>query len=242
MTADATSSLSPFRLNRQQRWESCIHEAGHAIVAALGGYPCRELVTAPEGAATGWQFTDCQGVVVTGSAGFCSIDHCWPALKHLSWNEDGYYDTDVAHAVQHQYLKPLNRSLRARYRQGLRALVCDLLAGPLAKTRYRGEAPLVENSGAFQDDFLKAEAYCDLLPFRTVREFEHARQLAVAALEDYWPMVMTLAEALEKAGRLSEEAVFPYLPPPLANWPPSPACFHRWRWRTEPVAPNPRPE
>ena len=224
MTDLAMPSLAPYHVTPEQRRGACIHEAGHAVVAALGGFPCEEITVAPDGdPGSDWLVTNGEGVIAACLGGFCSFRAPYPPLGFLKWSEENSrYDTEAAHAVQRQYLSFLTRSTRAWYRRGLRTLACETLAGPLADARYRGEAPLVEIPVNVPEDFHQAEAYCDLLPFRKEREFEHARQLAVAALEDYWPAVLTLAEALENAGRLTEEAVFPYLPPPLKNWPPPP--------------------
>ena len=225
MTADATSSLSPYRLTRQHRWEACIHEAGHAIVAALGGYPCRYIAVAPEGTVD-WLPTNNQGLTLTNLWGFCTTDCYCPPLGYLRWSEEECrYDTDAAHDAQRRYLKSGSPLMRALYRQGLRAMVCHNLAGLLAEALERGETAETLDLESYwdypesPDDLSQALAYCDLLPRRWYREFEHAQQTTSAVLKDYWPVVKTLAEALEQAGHLSEEAVFPYLPPPLGNWP-----------------------
>ena len=233
MTADATSSLSPYRLTPELRRSVCIHEAGHAVVAALGGWNCREMAIAPEGA-TDMTYTDPLNVRHTGQWGCCYFDPLLPELPPLPVLhpdvQTGLYeprDIDVARGLLGQYLRLVNSAFQVKYYRDLRLWVCTTMAGPLADDAYAGrhtdEHPAVLNTYADRwAEFSQADAYCGLLPLQQRREAKHAVWLTAAALEDYWPAVMTLAEVLEKAGHLSEEAVLPYLPPPLKNWPPPP--------------------
>ena len=111
----------------------------------------------------------------------------------------------------------------AELRRQVRAHVCGALAGPVADQLHEdphGE-PYLGDSWA-DDDEGTAEALAWLLPQRG--EFERLAALTVETLRcpEVWAAVIRLADALERAGELDDEAVFPFLTVAVPDWPPGP--------------------
>ena len=211
-----------FRLTKELRSLCCVHEAGHAIAAALGGKQCREMAVAPEGATKDWCFvTRHDGKPFPGRIGYCVT--ATPLV--LQWDADGLGGFDMAQVrkIQNALLMTKKPRHRASYYQGLRIALRVLLAGRVAETLFREEdvwTACEVSSGA--DDLAHASRCCDLLPFRRDREIAHAVEQTALALSAHWPAVLDLAAALYQTGTLDEDAIQPYLPPPLKGWPTPP--------------------
>jgi len=202
-----------------------VHESGHAIAAALSGKQCLELAVAPVGATEDWSPTTYQGQRLYNLAGYCTTQ---PASIHVSclvWDAEtaGGYNLEPVREVHDALLAVVRKPrYRASYYRGLRSSVCELLAGLVAEGLLLDRALRLESDYTCPDDINKAEACCNLLPFRNEREFDHAAAMTAAALREHWPALMSLAAALANAGTLAEDDIRPFLPEPLDGWPTPP--------------------
>ena len=221
-------------LTKEERRATCVHEAGHAIIHALGGDFIYRVAVAPEGA-TDWQVEGRKGGILTDLWGMCSpSDLSYPfPLAFMTWDEDEWaYRTNRAGFTA--MLKDLDRQAReqgmrvgmlAHQRNALRRHLFGALAGPIAEALHMGED---SHDATFPDgwhdeghDISKAAAYASLLPWRN--EYEHAQELTEQTLlrPDVWGMVLRLADELERVGNI-EDGIEAFLPAPVPNWPPSP--------------------
>ncbi len=222
MTHDSTPSFV-YRLTEHRRFQCCVHEAGHAVAAALANRQCLELAVAPEGSEE-WRPVTSRGRCLDASWGYCTSHPVPLPLAYLKWDpETTGFDLTTAKQAHVALLDSLGRpAFRAAYYRDLRATLCGSLAGEIAEGLLLGEEPCLESDSTEPDDINTAEAYCDLLPYRNVREFDHAVGQTTIALRNHWRAVMILAEALAQAGTLDEDAIRPYLPPSLKGWPTPP--------------------
>lgn len=232
------SVLFEDRLTSERRREVCIHEAAHAVIHALGGACVYLLAVAPEDA-TSWEVHDRKGGLNTGLWGICSASD-WFSW-HVRWSEEqGEYVTDRRGYAS--YLRQMEQQLNemrqakgrpkariaAEQRRIARAHICASMAGPLADAILAGED--VEDAldwwsvdwSEQHDDLAMADAIARVLPYRN--EYHHAVQVTEEALRrpEIWAAVIRLADQLERAGRLENEAIDPFLPPADRSWPPSP--------------------
>ena len=223
MPADSTP-LPAYRLTAERRFQCCVHEAGHAIAAALADRQSLELAVAPEGAEK-WCPVTSRGRRLDDLWGFCASHPIPLPLAHLKWDSEtlGGFNLAPARRVHTTLLKHLQKPIfRAVYYLDLRAALCGFVAGEIAEALLLNEEPWLESDYTGPDDINKAEACCDLLPYRNGREFDHAVDQTTAALRDHWPAVMNLATALARAGALDEDTIRPFLPEPLKGWPTPP--------------------
>ncbi len=227
----SAADLQGFSLDRARRRAVCVHEAGHAVIDAVGGAYVHRVAVAPEGATT-WSTTGRKGVALSDLWGVCSASDTL-GQWFIRWEpEELCYAADRRNFGQVLRLfetgggKGCARRAVREIRRQLRAQVCACLAGPAAEQlheRPADEPYLWEGEwGEPDDDIAKAEAYCWLLPWRG--EFEHLAALTVATLRrpDVWAHVVAVADALEESGDLEDEAVEKLLPMPARDWPPSP--------------------
>lgn len=220
----------PLYLTRERRRAVCVHEAAHAVVHALGGAYVYRVAVAPEGA-TDWQTTGRKGGVLSDLWGVCSASDS-PALGFMQWEAD-----DLCIAVNRPGFAELLRLMEAHHRgaarelrRQLRAHVCASLAGPAAEQLHddpAAEPYLAEGEFGTPDDIAFAEAHSWLLPQRG--ELDRLAALTVATLRrpDVWALVLAVADRLEAAGDLDDEAVQPLLPMPAHDWPPGPRASVR---------------
>ena len=226
------------RLTKDRRREVCIHEAAHAVIHALGRSFVYLLAVAPEDA-TSWEVHDRKGGLNTGLWGICSGSDWWS--WHVRWSEErGEYVTDRRSYAEH--LREMERQVNDHYRgQGrprariaaeqrrvARLHVCISMAGPAADAIVAGED--VEDALDWWSvdwyeegsDLAVAAAIAGVLPYRN--EYHHAVQVTEEALRrpEIWATVIRLADELERAGRLENEAIDPFLPLADRSWPPSP--------------------
>lgn len=216
--------LPVYHLTAERRFQCCVHEAGHAIAGALGGRQCLELVVAPEGAEE-WRPVTISGRRLNALWGYCSSHPVPPPLAYLKWDSETPYGFDMAPAkrVHAAFLGGMEKpAFRTAYYRDIRVALCGYVAGQVAEALLLNETPWLESDYTGPDDINTTEACCDLLPFRNGREFDHAVAMTAAALRDHWPAVLALAEALAQAGTLDEDAIRPFLPPPLKGWPTPP--------------------
>lgn len=219
-------------LTKEYRRAVCVHEAGHAIIHALGGDFIYRVAVAPEGA-TDWQVEGRKGGILTDLWGVCSPSDLGMVTIFMKWDEDEWaYRTDRTRF--NDVYKGLERQLReqgkrpgvlAHQRNALRRHLFGALAGPIAEALHMGED---SHDATYPDgwhdeghDISKAIAYASLLPWRN--EYEHAQELTEQTLlrPDVWAMVLRLADELERVGNI-EDGIDAYLPAPVPNWPPSP--------------------
>jgi hypothetical protein len=218
--------MSALRLSREERRVTCVHEAGHAVLHALGGAFVYRVAVAPEGA-TDWTTTARKGQMMTDLWGVCESSGTL-AEMFIRWVPD-----DLCMAADRVMFENTLRRLDERTpgsgreaRRQVRAHAVAALAGPAAEAIFKGEAPaLCEGNWGPNDDVTRAEALCWLLPWRTERD--HLEALTVRTLRDpaVWALVLRLADALERTGDLEE--LREYLPAPVPNWPPS-VRVQRW--------------
>lgn len=210
---------------------TCVHEAAHAVIAAIGGIFVYSVEVAPAGS-TEWTATGRRGGVVTDAWGLCCPSD--PPTFYLlarRWNADeGFYECD--RAILRQYLATLPSRHRAESYRHARAHVCMCLAGPISESILEGEDPpyWFESESWWTgspDDVSNAESFARLLPFRN--EQDHAIEVTTAALVEHWGCVIRVADALEQAGKLEDELehllTYPAKRPP--SWPPSPRSVRR---------------
>lgn len=227
-----------------RRRKTCIHEAGHAVVHALGGIDVVQLVVAPEGSES-WEYTDEVGNVHTGVSGAClTAPYPLPLIGLMAWDpEDGSYRTDPDRfaAMLTHYSSTLAQvagttspaAIVREYRRLLRAHVCGVLAGRAAAQLHEGED--IEDTWFDEaddpdnplDDVAKASGFARLM--RNPLEFSNLRRVTAAVLReaDVWAMVQRLANELEQHGIIEDPEEL--LPPPRPNWPPAPPSRRRTR-------------
>ena len=227
-------------LSKQRRREICVHEAGHAIVHAIGGSFVYRVAVAPEGDTGSWTFQGRKGDAETGLAGVCETSDCFSAYRFLRWSSDaGCYEVDrrgfeernrqlasfaatMAKPGIARYITS-QQSIAAKARRVVRANLCGILAGLIAEQIYIGQEvfiPLADGLYGPGDDLVRAEAIAMILPRR--RELEHAAGVVEDALRDpaTWGRVIRLADELERVGDI--EDLGGLLPYPQPDWPPPP--------------------
>jgi hypothetical protein len=217
-------SLFAYALTPERRRAVCVHEAGHAVMHALGGSWVYRVAVAPEGA-TDWQTTGRKGAALADLWGVCCPSDS-PGQWFIRWDPgncefsaDRQRFAELLAVMESSY----RGSKREQWRQ-IRAHVCAGLAGPAAEQLHEGEAEpyLFEGDLDRADDITYAQALSWLLPWRS--EFDHAAQLTVQTLRrpEVWALVLSLADELERVGDMEDDVLLPYLPKAARSWPPSP--------------------
>lgn len=214
------------KLTRAERWETCIHEAGHAIAFALGGVPVHRLIVAPEGA-EGWHTQGRMRQSCADLWGLCEKAELVLPRYFLRWlsSEGGLH----AHGrgFEPVLASPGGRIMvegfSAEQCRVIRAQLLGLLAGPAAEQILRGE-PVSLLDRPDLDDVAKAESLAWLLPERT--ELAHAAALIAATLREaaVWAQLVALARALEEAGEMTT-TLRAHLPAARLEWPPAPPAL-----------------
>ena len=214
------------------RRETCIHEAAHAVVHAIGGSFANEIKVAHEGS-TDWVVENSNGELEHGLWGCCHIKEP-PTLGCLHWdeNQSAYIASSKLYAMRLRHVERLNQRGAAReLRRQLRAHICGSLAGPIAEGIHAGQQAgqqagtiFLESEGQWGEDVTLAEGLCFLLPFRW--EFDHLATITERILRESetWRIVTRVADALELHGRLEGDELLCLLPPRASErgWPPSP--------------------
>ncbi len=209
------------RLTRAQRRATCVHEAGHAVVFALGGVSVYRLAVADEGA-TAWRTDIRNGRACTGLWGLCEKADLVLPRQFLRWlmNEGGLHPDGRGHPplLQHPEGRAQIEAFSASQQREIRAQMVGLMAGPAAEQLFRGEAVCLSPAGAFHE-VRQAEDLSWLLPAHDA----FARAVALTALTlrqpGVWAAVEGLADELERAGTLTH-GLRALLPAALPGWPP----------------------
>ncbi len=221
-------------LTKEKRRAVCVHEAGHAVIFALGGAFVHRLAVAPEGNDGTWTIEGRKGGTLTDLWGVCQPSDFWEMQMRLTWDESELtwkadrkgFDASMRQmqAQLAESRSPYARRYIAETRRIVRAHVCGCIAGPAAEQIYNGEEVWLDEPDYFADrgeDLVLAQARSWLLPYRN--EYGHACQITEAALRrpDIWGRVIRLADELERCGDMDDE-LDGLLPDPLPGWPSSP--------------------
>lgn len=214
-----TFELPP--LSAEKRRAVCVHEAGHAVVHALGGAFVYGVRVAPLGA-TDWR-TRCRGGgKLTDLWGLCEVSEA-PCGIALVWDKCDGFSVDRYHwgRILHRS-EAAARGGRAEVQRQLRAWIAGTMAGPMAEAQHKGQpCDLDPEDWREQSDRTVIAALAWLLPQRAELEHLQARTAHALALPEVWACVLRLADALEARGSLSAGQVSKLLPAPVPSWPPS---------------------
>ncbi|MFM0615008.1 hypothetical protein PQR37_13210 [Paraburkholderia nemoris] len=217
-------------LTREFRRAVCFHEAGHAVIYALGGSFIHGLAVAPAGSES-WTYQGRKGRVHEDLWGICEPSDSPLVSMHLDWD-----DRQLCYRTNRDEFNRMHRSIAmslgamrgkqflANVRRCVRGGVCAALAGPIGELYHeQGEFNVWDADGwTFpESDVEVAMGLAQLLPYRS--EFEHACEVACEALRrpEIWTRVVALADELERTGNMCPDAVAKFLPRPKLEWPPS---------------------
>jgi hypothetical protein len=222
-------------LTKELRRVVCVHEAGHAVIFALGGAFVFRLAVAPEGDTGTWTIEGRKQGTLTDLWGVCQPSDFFDMHMHMRWNDDeSTWEVDrkgfEAHVRQIQAVLSEAGSRHARThvaetRRIVRAHICGSVAGPAAEQIFLGDSDLwldeADDYSNPTEDIVIAQARSWLVPYRN--EYRHACEVTEAALRrpDIWERVMRLADELERVGDMTDE-LDGFLPEPLPGWPSSP--------------------
>lgn len=211
-------------LTKEHRRAVCVHEAGHAVVHALGGTELYRVAVAPIGA-TSWSVTSRKGRPSTDLWGICEPMRTLAAAMFMRWDAHASCIA-VDRKGFRQYLSLVGarrRDVRREAWRELRAALCASEAGPIAEALYLGNEPEPDFFGVdgVLDDAKHSMALDEFLPWRNELEAMHALTVRTLRNPEVWRVVIRLADELERTGDLTEELDF-FLPEPVPDWPPSP--------------------
>jgi hypothetical protein len=221
---------------KRHRQKVCLHEAGHAVVHAIGGSFVYRLSVAPEGDDGSWAPRLRTGSFVKDVWGLCEPSEPPLPKEALKWDEvtnqfvchRDVYDAHLRSSAVGQSPADYPFFLAEQRRQ-LRAHICAWLAGPLVECLRHGRRTDWKHVEEMHykiyepypsDDVIMAKACGALLSDGP--ECEHACEVTTAALRrpDIWDAVQRLAKELERVGEIHE--CHDWLPSPENEWPPLP--------------------
>jgi len=218
-------------LTKEKRRAVCVHEAGLAVIHALGGAIVHRVAVAPEG--KDGTIEGRKQSMLTDLWGVCQPSQFIQMQMHMRWNDGKCtwevdrkgFDADIRQTQA--WLAAAGRRYACTYvvesRRIVRAHICAGIAGPAAEQIFDGEEIWLDEPddyGNANEDIVVAQARSWLLPYRN--EYRHACQVTEAALRrpEIWERVMRLADELERVGDM--EDFDGLLPDPLPGWPSSP--------------------
>lgn len=198
-------------LSRHERRLTCVHEAAHAVMYAIGGYKIAQVAVAPEGA-TDWTVKLRKGGVLHDLWGVCEKFEDHPAARCKT--SKNRFDRQMFRTS----LKPFPGSYRRKIWRQIRAHLCGVVAGELAEHLYLGNPPEFNFDG--EGDGVTAIADDCLLLGRD--NLEYMVELVIQKLQssDVWGLVIQLADALEMSGCV-DDRIEAFLPVPEPGWPPT---------------------
>ena len=213
-----------YALTAEQRRVTCVHEAAHAVVYALGGASVYRVAVAPVGS-TDWTVQGRKGGTLRNLVGVCRASDLGLANMYLHYTPGEYGADRAGFRRDLAQMSGVYEAMRRETYRQIRAHVCAVLAGNAAEDILRGEDPYPHETDCYgdrPDDAAIAEMLAWLLPRR--RELDRLHELTVETLRqpDVWARVLALADELEAAGDLDDDRLDQHLPPPLRNWPSSP--------------------
>jgi hypothetical protein len=217
---------------KEDRRVVCVHEAGHAVIHAIGGSCVYRVAVAPEGTVNGWTTRTRKGAALIDLYGVCEPSEYWISPNALKWDGNtrnwdcniDYFNRDILRSAQANCPDDPDKYVAAQHRQ-VRLLLCGSLGGPIA------ERLVVYGDVWFEDleydevcvpnnDITAAKGYARLLPHAD--EYKHAFQITKEIIQrpEIWQSVMQLADELERLGDLYE--LMDFLPDIQEEWPPPP--------------------
>ena len=209
-------------LTASQRRATCFHEAGHAVVFALGGVSVFGAAVAPLGAAS-WRIASSNGRSCSDLWGLCRKAELILPRQLLRWlmSEGGLHPDGRGHefilaSPQGQILLG---GLSAQQQREIRAQIVGLLAGPAAEQIFCGVTPHLGGRNEHAD-VDRAAALAALLP--GLPPLAPAARLVQDVLQRpaVWALVAALAGELEQSGEL-DQRISAFLPAAAADWPPA---------------------
>jgi hypothetical protein len=220
-SASGLGAYVPPPLSAEYRRAVCVHEAGHAVMHALGGAWVYGVRVAPLGATT-WRTRGRKGDMVSDAWGVCMVSDA-PCALAMRWDE--IHGLSVDRRFWREYVAMIEAHVtgsRAELQRQVRAWIVGTMGGPMAEARHTGEAweASAEDWTAPADENM-IEVMGWLLPQRA--ELDHLQGITAAALElpEVWACVLRIADALEARGTLSGRQVCRLLPEAVPAWPPS---------------------
>jgi hypothetical protein len=206
-------------------WKTCVHEAAHAVIAALGGAGVYEIAVAPLGSegmeGDNFKYDNAPNHLLLG---YCRTSNVGIEIGFSRWDSDEHFYRVDRPAFSRFMRDAFPRRMRDEIRRQLRAQVCLLLAGPIAEEILwypdcTGTVPCEPADMDYpNDDFNKAMRTAELLSGRS--EGWRLMDLTEAKLreESVWQSVLTLARQLSEKGILNDDIP---LPDALGlDWPP----------------------
>jgi hypothetical protein len=221
-------------LSQEQRRITCIHEAAHAVIQALGGLWVSRVTVAPLGATPDWTMESVKGHIQYGLLGLCEGSGL-DIIGISEWNDDECrvevnYDSFKAYIQSFDNSSPKREAARWRkeYFRHMRAHVCIQLAGKVAEQILDGipSGEIWVDPSKWSDtphDEHWAAAICRLLPYRNEFDYLTTETERMLRTPEVWERVTKLADELEQHGVVgNDEDEIPFLPERLEGWPSSP--------------------
>jgi hypothetical protein len=218
--ASATAYVGP-ALTAELRRAVCFHEAGHAVMHALGGVFVYGVEVAPVGA-TDWRTKGRKGAELADLWGVCHVSDMPVRWPYLQWDEEqGCFVGD--RRPFRQLLAQLDahhKGSKAESLRQIRAWMVGALGGPVAEALHLGQEPdLMHHEFGEPCDLGMVEALSWFLPWRDLAHLE-ALTLRTLQRPDVWAYVEKVAAALHTRGVMGDE-VTELLPPAVKGWPQS---------------------
>ena len=209
-------------LSASQQRETCFHEAGHAVIFALGGINVFGVAVAPAGAQA-WRTPSSSGRVCSDLWGLCRKSELILPRQLLRWlmsegalHPDGRGHEAILRTPEGQILLA---ALNAQQQREIRAQMVGLLAGPAAEQMHRGDDVCLQ-SGDELEDFARAAALATLIPAGADLSRLLAFTTKTLQKPEIWQLVTALAGELERTGEVAQR-IKAFLPTALPDWPPA---------------------
>lgn len=202
----------------ENRRKTCVHEAAHAIIFALGGQRPIRVAVAPVGARD-WPYLNSYGVQQDDLFGACATAFdCPVSAWMMPWDEmAGSYIFNKLAAKK--MLVSRSKKDKAQFRTEILAWIVGYMAGRVAEYIYCADSDILNADCEEGEDLTLAEGLSQALSYINEYSFLMAFTERTLKEPDVWAAVIKLADALEIAGVIECEYLKPYLPEPRKNWP-----------------------